>query len=295
MQATATYPTHYRTVTVAGQTIFYREAGSRENPTILLLHGFPTSSHMYRDLIPMLADRFHVVAPDYPGYGYSSMPARESFAYTFANLADVVDEFTQALKLDRYSIYVMDYGAPVGYRLALLHPERITGIIAQNGNAYTEGLAEFWQSGIQKLWDDPSEQNRDALRSFFTLDVTKWQYLHGLADESLVNPDAYYHAQQGLDRKGNDEIQLDLLYDYRTNVPLYPEFQAFFRKYQPSALVIWGKNDTIFVTPGAEAYRRDLPKSEVHLLDAGHFAIESNTAEIANLIREFFTRPENRK
>ncbi len=280
---------HHKTTTVDGMTIFYREAGSPTAPTLLLLHGYPTSSRMFRDLIPQLADRYHVVAPDYPGFGYSSMPDHKAFAYTFENLTRVIEHFTHALQLEKYSLYVMDYGAPIGYRLALLHPERVQALIVQNGNAYEEGLRDFWIP-LRKLWNEPTDANREALRDFTKAAATKWQYSHGVSDTTLISPDTWTLDQVGLDRPGNDEIQLDLFYDYRTNVPLYPEFQAFFRKHQPPTLVVWGKNDTIFPPEGAAPYGRDLPKAEIHLLNAGHFALETQGREIASLMRDFLSR-----
>ena len=280
---------HYKTTTVDGLTIFYREAGSPAAPTLLLLHGYPTSSHMFRDLIPQLADRYHVVAPDYPGFGYSGMPDHKEFAYTFENLTRVIERFTHVLQFEKYSLYVMDYGAPIGYRLALLHPERVQALIVQNGNAYEEGLRDFW-TPLKKLWNEPNEANREALRDFTKADATKWQYSHGVSDTALISPDTWTLDQAGLDRPGNDEIQLDLFYDYRTNVPLYPKFQAFFRNYQPPTLIVWGKNDTIFPPEGAAPYKRDLPKAEIHLLNAGHFALETHNREIAGLMRDFLSR-----
>lgn len=277
---------HYRTVKVGGLDIFYREAGPKDAPAVLLLHGFPTSSHMYRNLIPQLADKYHVVAPDYPGYGQSSMPDRAGFAYTFENLSNVVADFVQTLGLKSYALYVMDYGAPIGYRLALKHPERVTTLIVQNGNAYDEGLRDFWIP-IKKYWNEPSKENREALRKLLTIEATKWQYTNGVADASLLSPDTWVNDQAGLDRPGNDEIQLDLFYDYRTNVPLYPAFQEFFRKYQPPTIILWGKNDFIFPAEGAGPYRRDLSKAELHLIDTGHFALESNGREMADLIHQF--------
>ncbi|MDX2151741.1 MAG: alpha/beta hydrolase [Bryobacteraceae bacterium] len=279
----------YRTITVDGTDIFYREAGPKSAPAILLLHGFPTSSQMFRELIPRLASRYRVIAPDYPGYGKSAMPDREKFSYTFENLARVVDKFTQSIGLSRYALYVMDYGAPVGYRLALAHPERVTALIVQNGNAYEEGLREFWNP-IKKYWEEPNQQNRNALRGLLKLDATKWQYTNGVSDVTLLNPDAWTLDQAGLDRPGNDEIQLDLFFDYRTNVPLYPQFQAYFRKHQPPTLIVWGKNDAIFPAEGATPYLRDLPKAELHLLDTGHFALETHGAEIARLMEAFLAR-----
>lgn len=279
----------HRTVTVNGLTIFYREAGPADAPTVLLLHGFPSSSHMYRDLIPALADRYHVVAPDFPGFGQSSMPGRDAFAYTFANLADVTGRFTEALGLDRYTLYVMDYGAPVGFRLALAHPERVQALVVQNGNAYEEGLREFW-APLRRYWASGSAADRDSLRGVLTLDATRWQYLHGVRDSARVSPDAWHLDQHYLDRPGNAEIQLDLFYDYRTNVPLYPAFQEYFRRHQPPTLVVWGRNDHIFPWQGAEPYQRDLRTVEYHLLDTGHFALEEKGAEIAALMRGFLAR-----
>lgn len=279
----------YRTVKVGDLDVFYREAGPKDAPAVLLLHGFPTSSHMYRNLIPQLADKYHVVAPDYPGYGQSSMPDRAQFAYTFENLSNVVDDFVQKLGLKSYALYVMDYGAPIGYRLALKHPERVTALIVQNGNAYEEGLRDFWIP-IKKYWSEPSKENREPLRKLLTIEATKWQYTNGVPDASLVSPDTWVNDQAGLDRPGNDEIQLDLFYDYRTNVPLYPAFQEFFRKYHPPTIIVWGKNDFIFPAEGAGPYRRDLPEAELHLIDTGHFALESNGREMAILIHEFLDR-----
>ena len=279
---------HYKTVKVGDLDIFYREAGPKDAPTILLLHGFPTSSQMFRNLIPALADQYHVVAPDYPGYGHSSMPSRDKFTYTFDNLAKVIDEFTEKLELKSYALYVQDYGAPVGYRLAVKHPERITTIVVQNGNAYDEGLDnDFWKP-IKAYWNDPkSKEKRDGLRFVVQYEATKWQYIHGVKNPELISPDGPAHDQFLLDRKGNDEIQLDLLLDYGSNPPLYPKWQEYFRKHQPPMLIAWGKNDQIFPAAGAEPYKRDLKTLEYHLLDAGHFALESNGEEIAKLMREF--------
>jgi pimeloyl-ACP methyl ester carboxylesterase len=278
----------HKTVKVGDLDIFYREAGPKDAPAILLLHGFPTSSQMFRNLIPMLADKYRVIAPDYPGYGHSSMPGRDKFSYTFDNLAKVIDEFTEKIGLATYAIYVQDYGAPVGYRLAVKHPERITAIVVQNGNAYDEGLDnDFWVP-IKAYWKEPtSKEKRDALRFALKYDVTKWQYTHGVKNPELISPDGPAHDQFLLDRPGNDEIQLDLLLDYGSNPPLYPSWQAYFRKHQPPMLIAWGKNDKIFPAAGAEPYKRDLKDLEYHLLDAGHFALESNGDEIAALMREF--------
>jgi len=279
----------YKQVTVGGNKVFYREAGAATAPTILLLHGFPTSSHMFRNLIPALADRYHVVAPDLPGFGFSDAPDRKSFRYTFENLAKVIDNFTQSIGLQRYAIYVFDYGAPVGLRLALAHTERITAIITQNGNAYEEGLSEGWNP-IQKYWKEPNEANRAALREFLKPETTKWQYTHGVQDASLVAPEAYELDSALLARPGNDEIQLDLFLDYASNVALYPKFQEYFRAKQPPVLAVWGKNDPFFLPPGAEAFKRDIPSAEVHFYDTGHFALETHHREIAAAIREFLGR-----
>jgi pimeloyl-ACP methyl ester carboxylesterase len=278
----------HRTVKVGDLDVFYREAGPKDAPAVLLLHGFPTSSQMFRNLIPALADSYRVVAPDYPGYGHSSMPPREQFAYTFDNLAGVIDEFTQTVGLTRYALYVQDYGAPVGYRLAARHPERVTAIVVQNGNAYEEGLDnDFWKP-IKAYWKEPnSQERRDALRPFLTYEATRWQYTHGVKDPELVSPDGPAHDQFLLDRPGNAEVQLDLFLSYGSNPPLYPKWQEYFRGHQPPVLIAWGKNDQIFPAAGAEPYRRDLKTLEFHLLDAGHFALESNGDEIAGLMRGF--------
>jgi pimeloyl-ACP methyl ester carboxylesterase len=278
--------TTYRRSAVDGSGIFYRDAGSKDAPTILLLHGFPTSSHMFRNLIPLLADRFHVVAPDLPGFGFSDVPAREQFRYTFENLAGVIDRFTQTLDLKRYALYVFDYGAPVGFRLALKHPERVTAIVSQNGNAYEEGLSEGWNP-IQKYWKEPTPQNREALRAFLTLEATRSQYLHGVKDATLVAPECYVLDAALLARPGNDEIQLDLFLDYASNVALYPEFQEYFRTSKPPTLAVWGSNDPFFLPRGAEAFRRDNPSAQVRFYDTGHFALETHCPEIAGAIREF--------
>jgi pimeloyl-ACP methyl ester carboxylesterase len=282
----STQPTLYKTVKADGLDIFYREAGPKDAPTILLLHGFPTSSNMFRNLIPRLATSFHVVAPDYPGYGQSSMPDRKDFAYTFENYAKLMDQVVDKLGIKRYSLYVMDYGAPVGYRLALMHPERVESLIIQNGNAYDEGLLEFWDP-IKKYWNDPTPANRKAIHFLVEPKATRWQYEDGVPDRTLLDPTTWLVDQVGLDRPGNDEIQLDLFYDYRTNVPLYPAFQAFFRKYQPPTLIVWGKNDYIFPAAGAPPYTRDLRKVETHMLDTGHFALETHGIEMADLIKKF--------
>lgn len=282
--------TRYRTIKVDGFEIFYREAGPVGAPTLLLLHGFPTSSQMFRELIPRLADTYRVIAPDYPGYGQSAQPSRETFAYTFDNLAKIVDGFTEQLKLDKFTIYVQDYGAPIGYRIASAHPERIAGIIVQNGNAYDEGLDnEFWKP-IKKYWAEPTAENREALRGFLTIDGTKWQYLHGARNPESISPDAWTLDQAGLDRPGNKDIQLDLFLSYGTNPPLYPKWQKYFRDHQPPTLIVWGKNDQIFPPAGAEPYKRDLKNLDYNILDTGHFALEEEGAVIATKIREFMER-----
>jgi len=276
-----------QTITVDGQTIFYREAGDKDNaPTILLLHGFPTSSHMFRNLLPTLADKFHLVAPDYPGFGYSSMPAADKFEYTFDHLAEIVDKFVNQIGIERYSLYVMDYGAPVGYRLAVKHPEKIEALIVQNGNAYDEGLGEFWEP-LRAYWIEPNEKNKNALKKFLTMEATRWQYTHGVKDENAISPDNWIHDQLLLDRPGNNEIQLHLFYDYKSNPPLYPQWQEYFRKYQPPTLVVWGRNDIIFTKEGAVPYQRDLKNIQIHLLNTGHFALEEEGDLIADLISRF--------
>jgi pimeloyl-ACP methyl ester carboxylesterase len=281
--------TRYHHAIVDGSKIFYREAGPKTAPTILLLHGFPTSSHMFRNLIPSLADRYHVIAPDLPGFGFSDAPDRKRFRYTFEHLAKVIGSFTQAIDVERYAIYVFDYGAPVGLRLALAHPERITAIISQNGNAYEEGLSQGWNP-IQKYWKEPTLENRTALRDFLTPEATQSQYLYGVQDETLVAPEAYQLDSALLARSGNDEIQLDLFLDYASNVALYPKFQEYFRTKRPPLLAVWGKNDPFFLPPGAEAFMRDNPNAEVHFYDTGHFALETHHREIADAIREFLNR-----
>lgn len=290
VDADHTRQVHYRRITVQGTELFYREAGPQGAPVLLLLHGFPTSSQMFRDLIPRLADRYHVIAPDYPGFGQSAAPSPSQFAYTFDHLATLIDGFARELRLDRYALYVMDYGAPVGFRLATQHPERVSALIVQNGNAYAEGIGEFWDP-IKALWRDNSPANREVIRNAaLTLEGTRWQYLHGVRDPSLVSPDAYILDQAYLDRPGNTEIQLALIHDYQSNLPRYPEWQAYFRKHRPPTLVVWGKNDEIFLAAGAEPYRQDNPQAEVHLLDTGHFALETHGSEIATLIREFLRK-----
>ena len=279
----------YQHAKVDGLTIFYREAGAKTAPNLLLLHGFPTSSHMFRNLIPALSDRYRVVAPDLPGFGFSEAPDRKDFRYTFENLAKVIDSFTQTIGLERFSVYIFDYGAPVGLRLALAHPERITAIISQNGNAYQEGLSDGWNP-IQKYWKEPKAENRAALRHFLTLEATKWQYVHGVPDETLVAPEAYQLDSALLARPGNDEIQLDLFLDYASNVALYPKFQEYFRTKRPPFLAVWGKNDPFFLPPGAEAFKRDNPAAELHFYDTGHFALETHAVEIAAAIGDFLNR-----
>jgi pimeloyl-ACP methyl ester carboxylesterase len=281
--------TTYRTVSVDGLKVFYREAGDMKAPTVLLLHGFPTSSHMYRELIPALADRYHIVAPDLPGFGYSDAPARDRFAYTFDHLAEVIERFTEVTSLKRYAIYVFDYGAPVGFRLALRHPERVTAVISQNGNAYLEGLSEGWNP-IQAYWKNPSVENRAALRALLKPEATQWQYTHGVPQPERLSPDAWTLDSALLNRSGNDEIQLDLFGDYQSNVALYPKFQEYFREYRTPLLAVWGRNDPFFLPAGAQAFRRDNPDAEIHLLDAGHFTLESHSAEIAALVRDFLGR-----
>ena len=281
--------TTYRTASVDGLNVFYREAGDATAPTVLLLHGFPTSSHMYRDLIPALADRYHVIAPDLPGFGFTDAPDRAGFKYTFEHLTDVIERFTEVLGLSHYTLFVFDYGAPVGFRLAVRHPERIAALISQNGNAYLEGLSEGWNP-IQAYWKDPSEQNRTALRAFLKPETTQWQYTHGVSNPERLSPDAWTLDSALLGRPGNDEIQLDLFGDYQSNIALYPKFQEYIRSRKPPLLAVWGKSDPFFLPAGAEAFKRDNPDAEVHLLDAGHFALESRGPEIAAIIREFLAR-----
>ena len=276
----------YRRTSVDGFNVFYREAGSPDASAILLLHGFPSASHMFRDLMPRLADRFHVIAPDLPGFGQSDMPARSSFNYTFDNIATVIERFTEVIGLGRFAVYVFDYGAPTGFRLAVRHPERITAIISQNGNAYVEGLSDGWDP-IRAYWQDASPANRNALRAFLSPETTLWQYTHGVADTSLVSPDGYSLDNFYLARPGADEVQLDLFGDYKSNVALYPEFQAYFRKHRPPLLAVWGRNDPFFLPPGAEAFKRDIPTADVRFFDTGHFALETHCDEIATAIRQF--------
>ena len=302
----------HRSIEIDGLDIFYREAGPTDAPTILLLHGFPTSSHMFRNLIPALADEFHVVAPDYPGYGNSSMPSVDEFDYSFDHFAEIIDKFTERLGLDKYSLYLMDYGAPVGFRLAAAHPERIESLIIQNGNAYVEGIDnDFWEP-IKEYWKDrsainkgldnawwknvkaaykkPNMSNEDALRFLVTLGATQWQYTNGVRNTETISPDNWHVTQRLLDRPGNAEIQLQLFYDYGSNPPLYSSWQAYFRQYQPPTLIVWGANDEIFPAAGAHPYKRDLENLEFHLLDTGHFALEEDGQEIADLMRSFLRR-----
>jgi pimeloyl-ACP methyl ester carboxylesterase len=276
----------FRKVDVDGLKIFYREAGSKDAPAILLLHGFPSASHMFRDLIPKLADRFHVIAPDLPGFGQSDMPDRSAFTYTFDNIARVIERLMEVVELDRYAIYVFDYGAPTGFRLATWHPERVNAIISQNGNAYAEGLSDGWKP-IRAYWEDPSQANRDALRAFLAPETTVWQYTHGVADALAVSPDGYSLDNFYLTRPGADEVQLDLFGDYKSNVALYPAFQQYFRTHKPRFLATWGKNDPFFLPAGAEAFKRDIPEAIVGFFDTGHFALETHCMEITAAIRDF--------
>ena len=277
---------HYRTAEANGLKIFYREAGDANKPKLLLLHGFPTSGHMFRDLIPLLADRYHIIAPDLPGFGRSDMPARDDFNYTFDNIAGVIDRFTEIVGFDRFALYVFDYGAPTGFRIATKHPDRITAIITQNGNAYEVGLSDGWNP-IRTYWENPSDANRIALRAFLTPEATRWQYTHGVPDEADISPDGTALDNFYLARPGADEVQLDLFGDYKSNVALYPVFQSYFRQHQPKVLAVWGKNDPFFLPPGAEAFKRDIPNADVRFFDTGHFALETHAQPIAAAIREF--------
>ncbi|MGA7327634.1 MAG: alpha/beta hydrolase [Rhodomicrobium sp.] len=275
----------FKTVDVEGTRIFYRESGQAEAPALLLLHGFPTSSHMFRDLIPLLSERFHVLAPDLPGFGRSNIPG----GITFAKIANIIGRFTEIIELNRFAIYIFDYGAPTGLRLALKYPERVTAIITQNGNAYEEGLSEGWNA-IRAYWKEPSQANRDALRTLLSPEAVYWQYTHGVSNVTAVSPDGYSLDEFYLTRPGAHEAQLDLFGDYASNIALYPEFQAYFRKYQPALLAVWGRNDPFFLPAGAEAYKRDIPAAEVHFYDTGHFALETHAPEIASAISAFLSR-----
>jgi pimeloyl-ACP methyl ester carboxylesterase len=279
-------PFRYRKVKVDGFNVFYREAGRSDAPVLLLLHGFPSAGHMFRELIPMLSDRLRLIAPDLPGFGQSDMPPRDKFSYTFVKLADVIGRFTEVIGLSRFAIYVFDYGAPTGFRLAVRHPERISAIISQNGNAYEEGLSDGW-TPIRAYWQDPSEKNRAALRAFLSPETTVWQYTHGVADTSRVSPDGYSLDNFYLARPGAHDVQLDLFGDYKTNVAMYPDFQAYFRQHKPPFLAVWGKNDPFFLPPGAEAFKRDMPLADVRFFDTGHFALETHCEDIAKVMGDF--------
>jgi pimeloyl-ACP methyl ester carboxylesterase len=279
----------YRTVEVDALKVFYREAGAADAPKLLLLHGFPSAGHMFRDLIPLLADRFHIVAPDLPGFGQSDMPSPSQFKYTFDNIARVIDRFTEVVGFDRFAVYVFDYGAPTGFRLAAWHPERITAIISQNGNAYKEGLSDGWNP-IRAYWEDPSAANRNALRTFLAPETTRWQYTHGVPDSADVSPDGMSLDNFYLARPGADEVQLDLFGDYKSNIALYPTFQDYFRTHKPPFLAVWGKHDPFFLPAGASAFKRDIPQADIRLFDTGHFALESHAEPIALAMREFLSR-----
>jgi pimeloyl-ACP methyl ester carboxylesterase len=276
----------YKTADVDGLSVFYREAGAADAPTLLLLHGFPSSSHMFRDLIPLLADEFHLVAPDLPSFGKSDMPDPDKFDYTFDHLADVIDRLTEVLGLDRFAMYVFDYGAPVGFRIAARHPDRITAIVTQNGNAYTDGLSDGW-APVQAYWKDPSPANREAVRSMVAPETTIWQYTHGVPDVTMVSPDGYGLDNYYLARPGAAEIQLDLLLNYASNIEQYPAWQEYFRASQPPLLAVWGSNDPFFIPPGAEAFKRDIPGADIRFVPTGHFALETHANEIASAIVDF--------
>jgi pimeloyl-ACP methyl ester carboxylesterase len=279
----------YRTVEVDALKVFYREAGASNAPKLLLLHGFPSAGHMFRDLIPLLTDRFHIIAPDLPGFGQSDMPARSQFKYTFDNIARVIDRFTDVVGFDRFAIYVFDYGAPTGLRLAAWHPERITAIISQNGNAYEEGLSDGWNP-IRAYWEDSSMANRNALRKFLAPDTTRWQYTHGVPDAACVSPDGLSLDNFYLARPGADEVQLDLFGDYRNNISLYPAFQDYFRTHKPPLLAVWGEHDPFFLPAGATAFKRDIPRADVRFFDTGHFALETHAEPIALAMGEFLSQ-----
>ena len=285
-------PTLNKTVEVNGVEIFYREAGSKASPTILLLHGYPTSSHMFRNLIKDLSDSYHLLAPDYPGYGNSEQPPMDEFDYTFDNMAAIIEGFLDKLDVKKYSIYLMDYGAPIGFRIAAKYPGRVEALIIQNGNAYDEGLLEFWDP-IKKYWNDKTEENGKALEGFHSLDGLKWQYTHGVRDPEKISPDNWNIDLRHLTRDENDKIQLAMFYDYRTNIPLYPSWQEYFRTYQPPTIIVWGKNDYIFPSEGAFPYKRDLKNIEFHLINTGHFALEEEGDVMAELIREFLSNQIN--
>jgi pimeloyl-ACP methyl ester carboxylesterase len=280
----------YRTVEIDGLNVFYREAGAPDALTLVLLHGYPSASHQFRDLIPLLAGRFHVIAPDLPGFGRSDMPPRDDFSYTFEHLTDVIDRWMEALGLNRFALYVFDYGAPVGFRIATRHPERVAAIITQNGNAYEEGLSDGWNP-IRAYWKEPSEANREAIRTLLDPQTTIWQYTHGVADTTRVSPDGYGLDNYYLARPGADEIQLDLFLDYASNVELYPRFHEYFRTSKPPLLAVWGRNDPFFLPAGAEAFKRDIPGADVRFVDTGHFALETHAGEIAAAIAEFLRPP----
>jgi pimeloyl-ACP methyl ester carboxylesterase len=312
LAANPTVDVSYKTVEIDDVEIFYREAGNRQNPTIVLLHGFPTSSHMFRNLIPALANDYHVIAPDYPGYGFSAMPSVDEFEYSFDNVAGLMEHFLEAVDVERYSLYLMDYGAPIGFRLAAANPRQIEALIIQNGNAYDEGIDnDFWEpikaywqdrdainqgldnafwKNVKKAYQQPQMANEDALRFLLTLGATNWQYTNGVPDVTAVSPDNWGHVQPLLDRDGNNDIQLQMFYSYGTNPPLYPEWQAYLREHQPPTLIVWGKNDEIFPAAGAHPYKKDLKNLEFHLIDTGHFALETHGDEIAGLMRDFLQR-----